>query len=215
MPGELVAVGDPDVGEAVGQQEAAVDALRREREGDLLGAPEPALAEVRRAAGVDLAEPLERGPAGVGRGQRARHDHVDPVVVDDDREPVVVVEAGDRLLDRLLREADLGAVHGARPVEDEGEVDGRPHPLGLRGRGRDLDEDETVAPVGRADEVTVGSDVRRSWLVLLEELSGDVDQALDPLVLAAAERSADVELDVRGEEDAVPLGAVGRGGRRA
>ena len=159
VPGELVAVGDPHVGEAVGEEEAAVDALVGERLGDLLGAPQPALAEVRRAAGVDCAEPVERGSARVGSGERAGHDHVDVVVVGDDREPVVVVEAGDRLLDGLLGEADLLAAHRARSVEDEGEVDRRSHPLRSRGRCRDLDEDEAVAPVGGADERRSGRTV--------------------------------------------------------
>ena len=40
---------------------------------------------------------------------------------------------------------------------------------------------------------------------------GDRDEALDPLVLLAAQGPADVEFDVRAEGDAVPLGALGGG----
>ena len=47
------------------------------------------------------------------------------LVVDDDREPVVVVEAGERLLDGELGQPDLLAAHRAGAVDDEGEVDGR------------------------------------------------------------------------------------------
>ncbi len=65
VAGELVAVGDPLVGESIGQEQRPVDALLRERERDLLAAAQPAGAKVRAPAGVDLAEPGERG-----RGER-------------------------------------------------------------------------------------------------------------------------------------------------
>ena len=130
MAGELVAVGDPHVGEAVGQEEAAVDALVGERLGDLLGAPQPALAEVRAAAGVD-----RRGAGRSRFGARRAWPSVPGTTTSiwssyaTIGEAVVVVEAADRLLDGLLGEADLLAAHRARSVEDEGEVDRRPHPL--------------------------------------------------------------------------------------
>jgi hypothetical protein len=91
--------------------------------GDLLAAAQPALAEVGAAPGIDLAQPGSSHPTRLGRGPGARDDDVDLLVVDDDREPVVIVEPGDRRLDGLLGEADLLAAHRARAVEDEGEVD--------------------------------------------------------------------------------------------
>jgi hypothetical protein len=60
---QLVGVGDPDVREPVGQQEAAVDAALGQVARDLLAAAEPALAEVRAAACFDLAQPVDRGTA--------------------------------------------------------------------------------------------------------------------------------------------------------
>ena len=58
---ELLAVGDADVGEAVGEQQDAVDALLREARRDLLAAGQPARMEVGAAAGLDGGE-LAAGP---------------------------------------------------------------------------------------------------------------------------------------------------------
>ena len=85
----------------------------------------------------------------------ARVDDVDHLVVDDDREPVVVAEAGERLLDRQLGQADLVAAHRAGAVDDEREMDWRPGALVAGARGINLGEHEAVAPVGRADEVAI------------------------------------------------------------
>ena len=69
VAGELGRVLDADVGEAVRQQQAAVHALLHQVAGDLLAAAQPATAQVRAAAGVDLDEAFHGGPAGfAGRG---------------------------------------------------------------------------------------------------------------------------------------------------
>ena len=113
MSGQLVAVGDAGVGQAVGQQQGAVDALLVEVSGDLLGAAEPALAEVGLVAGVDPTEERDCVVLGLGGRQGGRDDDVDLIVVDDDGEAVVRVKAGDRLDHSLLRQGDLLAGHGA------------------------------------------------------------------------------------------------------
>ena len=72
-PLELRVVDDPDVGEAVGEQQDAVDAVGGEAARDLLAAGQPAAVEVRAAAGVDVPEPVggtgplrRRGDASTG-----------------------------------------------------------------------------------------------------------------------------------------------------
>jgi hypothetical protein len=57
--GELVAIGHANVGEAVGQQQDAVDPLGRQVDRDLLAAAEPAVGEVRAAAGVDARQAVD------------------------------------------------------------------------------------------------------------------------------------------------------------
>jgi hypothetical protein len=49
---ELIRIGHPDVGQAVRQQQAAIDATLDEVAGDLFTAAEPALPEVGAAAGI-------------------------------------------------------------------------------------------------------------------------------------------------------------------
>ncbi len=209
VPGELVAVGHPDVGQPVGQEEATVHPLLLEGQGDLLATAQPATAEVGAAAGVDRGEAGDRVAASLGCGPGRGHDDVDLLVVDDDGEPVVGLEPTDRLLDRLAGETDLRPGHRTGAVDDEGEVDRRPAVLAAGGRGDHLGEDVPLAAVGRTDEVSVGPGVGMSWLVLLEELAGDRDEAIDLLVLGPAERPADVEFDVGCEGDAIPLGSIG------
>ena len=91
------------------------------------------------------------------------------VVVHDDAEAVAIVQTGERFLDRLLGERELGARHRARPVEHEGEVDRRAlAPLG-RGRRGQLDKHEPMAAVcwdgrGAGRRGRSGG----SWKVLLE-----------------------------------------------
>ena len=67
VTGQLVRVGDPDVGKAVGQEQAAVDATLHEMTGDLFATAQPALAEVRAAARLDRPQLLERGAARLDR----------------------------------------------------------------------------------------------------------------------------------------------------
>ena len=160
-PGELRRVGHAAVGEAVGEEQDAVDALGLEARGRLLAAGEPARVEVRAVARQDRGQAPGRLAAGLGRGRRAGHHDLHLVVVGDDREAVLGLEAVDGLEGRLLGERELVVpAHGARAVEHEGEVDGRPAAgrVGRDGRRRDLDEQEALAaPVG-ADEAAVGAD---------------------------------------------------------
>ena len=142
-------IGDADVGQAVGQQQAAVDAAVDEVAGDLFAAAQPALAEVGAAPRVDGAQPLDGAAARLGRGGRGLDDHVDDVVVDHDAEPVVGPETRDGLLDRDLGDADLLAGHRPGPVEHDREVDRRAFPFGRRARGGDAGQDEALA-VGRS-----------------------------------------------------------------
>ena len=155
---QLVAVGDALVGEAVREQQAAVDALLDERAGDLLAAGQPAAREVGHVAGLDAAQPLDgRGP-GRRRRQRAGDERLHDVVVDDDGEAVVRRESADGLLDGLRREADLLAVHGARAVEHEGQVDRRAAAAAMGLRRRHVHDDEALAVPARPDEPAVLAD---------------------------------------------------------
>ena len=67
MVAELVRVGDPDIGQAVGQQQAAIDAQLGEVAGHLLAAAQPALAEVRAATRLDGPQALDRAPTRLAR----------------------------------------------------------------------------------------------------------------------------------------------------
>ena len=62
VTGQFAGVLDADVGEAVGQQQAAVDALGQEVAGDLLAATQPAAAQVRAATSLDLDQALHGRP---------------------------------------------------------------------------------------------------------------------------------------------------------
>ena len=113
MTGEFRRVLDADVGEAVRQQQAAVDALFHEVAGDLLAAAQPATAQVRATAGVDLDEAFHGGPAGfAGRGGGG-DDDLDLVVVHDDAEAVRGLERADGLGDGALGGLELDARHRA------------------------------------------------------------------------------------------------------
>jgi hypothetical protein len=87
---EVIRIGQTDVGEPVCQEENAVDELGSLVERDLLGAPEPPLMERGRPAGVDRPQALDRPPPGLRRREPALGDNVDLVVVDDQREPVLL-----------------------------------------------------------------------------------------------------------------------------
>ena len=116
----------PDVGEAVGEQQAAIDAAIDEVAGDLLAAAQPALAEVRAAACLDRAQAIDGAASCLARRRRRLDHDVDDVVVHDDAEPVVRLEAGDRLLDGALGDPQLLPGHRPRAVEDDSQVDGWP-----------------------------------------------------------------------------------------
>ena len=94
MADELIVVGDALVGQAVGQQEAAVDSLRGESIGDLAAPAQPALAKVGAASGIDPAEGIHGRPPRFRGCVGAGHYDIDAVVVDHDGEPIVVVEPG-------------------------------------------------------------------------------------------------------------------------
>ena len=158
MPLELSRIRDPDVREAVGQEEGAVDAVAGEVQRHLLAAAQPTPGEVGRPASVDRAEPLHRVAAGFGARRGRLDDEVDLLVVHDDREAVLGMQACQRILDGLAPEVDLGPAHRSGSVEHEGEV--HRLPLGPWGGRRDhLDEDEALAAMGRPDEAAIGSGV--------------------------------------------------------
>ena len=161
-------------------------------------------------------EPVDGIPAcRLGR-EGARDQDIDLLVVHHDAEPVGGLETPDAFLHRLRGEAQLLAVHRPRPVEHEREVDGWSLAAGASLRGADAGDDESLAVPPGADEAAVGRDREGSGdgrghdVVLLQELAGDGDEPLDALVVEPAQGSADVELDVRGERDALP----GRAGWR-
>ena len=125
--GQLVAIGDADVGQAVGQQQDAIDALAGQVHGDLLAAAQPALAEVGLVARVDPADRAGSHLAATPTSPRVERTTTSiDVVVDDHGEAIVSLETADRLLDGLLGEGDLLARHGARPIQHERQVHGRP-----------------------------------------------------------------------------------------
>ena len=73
MVRQLLEVGDADVREAVGEEQAAVDAEVGQVPRDLFAAAQPALAEVGAAAGLDGGEPIDRAaPRFRGRRRRIR-----------------------------------------------------------------------------------------------------------------------------------------------
>ena len=174
-PDELVAIRDPDVGEAVGQEQDAVDALGPEAAGDLVAAGEPAAVEVRAPPRVDRPEAVLRELPRLRRGEDAAHDDVHLVVVDDGGEPVRRLQAMDGLEHGLLGQAELVlAAHRARAVQHEGEVDGRAPAAGVRGDGGrdDVHEQEPLAAAVGADVAAVRADAQR----------GVHERELDPVV---------------------------------
>ncbi len=54
-----------------------------------------------------------------------RHQHIDQVVENDDRRNVVAVEPLERRNGSLARLRHADSLHGTRPIDDEGDVDGR------------------------------------------------------------------------------------------
>ncbi len=136
---------------------ARLTASALQSSGDLLAAGQPAAGQVGAAAGVDAADGIDRLPASATAGGRGLDHDTDLVVVGDDGETVVVVEPADTVDDGLLGQLELLPGHGARAIDDEGEVDRRPAP-GLRRRRRgELHEHEAVAPVVGADVAPVGA----------------------------------------------------------
>ena len=155
---DLVGRGDPRVGEAVGQQQAAAHGVVAQRPADLLAPGEPARVQVRAAAIADAGDPLlGRGPR-LGRRQARRDDDVHVVVERDDGEAVLGAQRPDALDRGLARLADLVARHRPGAVDDEGEVDGDPSGAARGLGGRDLDPDEAAAARGRPDQAAVGAD---------------------------------------------------------
>ena len=122
---DLVVAYDARVREAVGQEQAAADCVARELLGHLLAAAPPATLEVGVAPRRDAGHGACRGIPRLGGGRTGRDDDVNLVVVRDDGEAVLVAQRADALEHGLARVLDLVAVHGARAVEDEREVDGQ------------------------------------------------------------------------------------------
>ena len=100
-----------------------------------------------------------------------------------------------------FRDAQLLAGHRARPVEDDREVDRRAALVVARGAAIRGQQEALAVGVG-PDEPTVRRtlegwvDATRSWPFLLEELTGDRDEAIDLFLLGPRKRATDVELDV-------------------
>jgi hypothetical protein len=74
-------VRDPDVGQAIGQQQAAVDALPHQVTRDLFAATHPSASQVRGATGLDLGEAPDRGVTGFPRRLRGLDHDVHRVVM--------------------------------------------------------------------------------------------------------------------------------------
>ncbi len=156
---QLVVIRHPRVRQAVGEQQAAPHRVRRQARGGLVAPGQPAPVQVRGAPRLDPAQLLQRVAARLGRRGGGRHHRVHLVVVDDEREAVVGAQGLQGLADRLASQADLGAAHRARPVEDEGHVERLA--TGLWGCLGDGQRDEQVAHAGAAGahERTVGAKV--------------------------------------------------------
>ena len=155
---DLVVVRHARVREAVGQEQAAAHLLDRQVLDHLLATPAPSALEVGLAPRPDAGHALRSRLPCRGRGLRRGNDRVDPIVVGDDGEPVIVAQRADPLQDRLAGVPDLVAVHRAGAVEDEGEVDGKAAgPQRSLGR-QDLGAHEAVAPGPDPDQLAVGTD---------------------------------------------------------
>lgn len=157
--GQRRRIGDAVVGQAIGQEQAAVDAIRAEVGLDAIGPGGPAAMQVGGAAGVHVLEPQQRLRL-IGRAGEAGGDHgLNPIVVGDDGKPILGRQAGERALDGVLGERQLRPGHGAGPIEDESDVDrGALRRLAgsLLGRGRPEQDVARGARAG-ADELAVGA----------------------------------------------------------
>lgn len=128
---ELARVGDPDVRQAVGQEEDPSAAAQ------LLEPPEPASGEVRRPARPDVREcGAERG----GVHGRERRQQPNRVVVVHERELVVRAQARDEPGRAALRDLELRAGHRAGAVEHEREPQRRALPGRRCLRHRELEQ---------------------------------------------------------------------------
>jgi hypothetical protein len=146
-----------------------------------------------RPPGINRAEAIGRPALGLRRRRPALGHDVDLVVVDDQREPVALAQGPDHLLGRLANELDLPPAHRSRPVENEPQVDGRTLLRAVAERHGQMDEDVAVAPRTGADQ----PGHRTSLRLLLEDLPSRLEDPVDGLVLLIAERSPNMDLDVR------------------
>ena len=161
MADELVVVGNPDVRQAVGQEQATIDATARLSDGDLLATGQPTGREVGAAAPIDHGQALSGQLARLARCGAPFEDDVDAIVVDHDRDPIVAMEPGQGGLDRGLGQVELAATrHRARAIENEAEVHGWPDASRVRRDGRrgHVDQQEALGGIGEWQQHPVGPD---------------------------------------------------------
>ena len=157
-PHDLVVVGDPVVRETVGQEQAAADGLARAVLEKLPAADQPAAVEIGAAARLDRFDGPDRRLACLPRGFGARDDDLHVLVVRHDGKAVPFAQRPDADQDGVLGAGELLAVHRARAVDDEGEVDGKA-PLSRLGLGcPDSYGQVAGAEAIAADERAVGAE---------------------------------------------------------
>src|SRR5690606_11487114 len=111
-------------GETVAEQETPAHPLAIDEFRDLLASAEPSLVQVGGAARRDVPQCIEGAPDRAGFGVAGGRQHVDVIVVGDQREAIGGPEKPQRLLYGLAGKGELARVgHRPRAIEDEGDVD--------------------------------------------------------------------------------------------
>ena len=211
----------PCVGQAVGEQETTAQLVVGQVQAHLLAAAEPSSAEIGAAARLEgFHRPLGRS-ARLGRGLRRGHEHVDRRVVGHHAEAILGAQGLDGAQHRRPRHLDLAARHRSGAVDHQAKV----HRHARRSRGRfgcpQIDAHVALARRLGTDQVPVGLglEVHVSPLgLLLEDPACLLEEPFEATVRVARERAADVQLEVFGQRDALPLRALARlvdGGREA
>ncbi len=121
--GQFGRIDDADIGLAIGEHEATAQSLVRGLAANQTAGDEPTFAEIRGAAGTDLAECRAGRGRGTGTRVGQRQDPVDAVVEDHQGDPVAGSERVDGRLGGLAGTRPLVAAHGPRAVECQGQVD--------------------------------------------------------------------------------------------
>ena len=168
-----------------------------------------------------VAQPVDGAARAPRRGGRGLDDDVDDVVVDHDAEPVVGLEPADGLLDRAAwrSRASRPDIEPERSRTNARLTGGRRRSAVARG-AVDRRERRSACCGRRADEAAVLADVQGvggDGSVMIGPPRGALGRSSRggrPACSGPGERAADVEFDVGGEDDPLPLGAVAGGRRR-